>query len=169
MTPSSWRGVKLGFALFLAALLQSVYSDSLTFGGAHPDFLLATAIVGAMFCTPNGGATLGFFAGLLHACLAAPPHGGFGSLIVTRTLAGFGVGWLEDRIFRDNALIALALVALGTTLAEGLFFIFAPLRNVAHWARGMGLTVLYNTLLAIPLYLLIRRLLGPHRDDKPKI
>ena len=166
MTPSAWRAIKLGCALFLAALLQCVYSDSLKVGGAHPDFLLATAIVGAMYCTPNGGAALGFAAGLINACLAAPPHGGFGSLIVTGTLVGFGVGWLEDRVFRDHGLMALALVAIGTAVGECLFYIFTPMRDVAHWARGMALTVLYNSLISVPLYMVVRRFLGRHRDDK---
>ena len=165
MTSSAQRGVKLAFALFVAALLQSVCADAMGIRGAHPDLLTATAIVGALFCDANGGAALGFFAGLLHACLVTPPFGGFGSLIVSRTLVGFGVGWLEERIFRDNALLSLSLVTIGTALAEGLFFLFAPQRNILHWARALGLTTLYNPLLALPLYALLRRFLRVEREE----
>jgi rod shape-determining protein MreD len=163
MSPSARRGIGLGAAIFLAALAQIVYADSLRIHGARPDFLIVVTVLGAMFCDANGGAALGFFAGLLHASFAAPPLAGFGSLIVSRVLVGFGVGWLEERIFRDNVLIAVALVALGTLLVEGLFFLFAPQQHILHWARSVGFTTLYNAVLAVPLYLLVRRMAGMHR------
>lgn len=164
MSPSAWRGVRLAVALLLAAIVQSVFADSMRVYGAMPDFLVMVALLGSLFCDANGGAALGFFAGLLYASLAAPPHGGFGSLIVSRTLVCLGVGWLEERVFRDNPILAVVLVALGTALAEGLFFLFAPQPNVSFWARSLGKTTLYNALLAFPLYLLIRRITRPARD-----
>ena len=160
MNPSARRTAGLWVALFLAAMAQSVWADALQIRGARPDFLTATAILGALFCDANGGASLGFAAGLIYASLASPPHGGFGGLIVSRTLVGAAIGWLDERVFRDNALIAVALVAGGTALAEGLFFLFAPQPHVAHWAKAVLLTTLYNTVLALPLYFLIRRLAG---------
>jgi rod shape-determining protein MreD len=165
MSASSRRGPRLALALFLAAMAQGVYADALQIRGARPDFLTLIAILGALFCDANGGAAVGFFAGLLLASLAAPPHGGFGSLIVSRTLVGFGVGWLEERIFRDNPLTALLLVALGTALADALFFVTAPQPDIPHWARMLGLTTLYNTVLALPLYFLMRRLLRARTEE----
>ena len=163
MSSSARRIVTLGAVLFAVAVLQSVLGEKYAIAGARPDLLTATAIVAALFCDANGGAAAGFFAGMLLASLAAPPHGGFGSLIVSRTLTGFGVGWLEARIFRDNALLAVVLVALGTALAEVLFFLFAPQPNILHWLRAVGGTALYNGVLALPLYLLLRRLLSVRR------
>ena len=165
MSPSAGQGVRLGIALFLAALVQSLWASSLRIGSAQPDFLLIVAIIGSLFCDANGAAALGLFAGLLLAALAAPPHAGFGSLIVSRTLVCFGVGWLEERIFRDNALIALAIVASGTALTGILFFLFDPQPNVLHWARTLLQSTLYNTLLALPLYLLMRRFVGIDRNS----
>ncbi|HLK56921.1 MAG TPA: rod shape-determining protein MreD [Chthonomonadaceae bacterium] len=167
MNPTLRRRLICALALFLAALVQSAWADAMRFHGAKPDFLVLVALLGAMFCEANESAALGFFAGLLMACLAAPPTSGFGSLIVSRTLVAFGVGWLEERIFRDNALIAVIVAACGTALAEGLFFVFTPQHHIGHWLRGVGLTTLYNALLALPLYLLIRRCLGPRpRPDE---
>ena len=160
MSPSVRRAGGLCLTLFLAALAQSVWADAMQIRGARPDILTAAAILGALFCDANGGAALGFAAGLIHASLAAPPNGGFGGLIVSRTLVAATIGWLDERVFRDNALIAVALVAGGTALAEGLFFLFAPQPHVAQWAKAVLLTTLYNTILALPLYFLIRRLTG---------
>ncbi|HZT41069.1 MAG TPA: hypothetical protein VFA07_02710 [Chthonomonadaceae bacterium] len=159
MNPAARRIGILAAALLMAAILQCVYADAVQVWGARPDLLTTTAIVGALFCNANGGAALGFFAGLLLGSLASPPHGGFGSLIVSRTLVGFGVGWLEERLFRDSARLAVSLVALGSLLADLLFFLFAPQPNILHWAGALLKTVLYNTFLALPLYLLLRRLL----------
>ena len=160
MNPATRRILGLMLAIFLAALAQSVFADAMEIRGARPDFLLMTAILGALFCDANGGAGLGFAAGLFHASLAAPVHGGFGGLVVSRTLVAAAVGWLDERVFRDNPLIAVALVGVGTALAEGLFFLFAPQPHVAAWARNVGLTTLYNTVLALPIYLVLRRITG---------
>ena len=165
MNPSARRIAGLCLALFLAAMAQSVWADAAQIRGARPDFLTATAILGALFCDANGGAALGFAAGLIYASLASPPHGGFGGLIVSRTLVAATIGWLDERVFRDNALIAVALVAGGTALAEGLFFLFAPQPHVLHWARGVLFTTLYNTVLALPFYFLIRWLAGETKRE----
>jgi hypothetical protein len=167
MSPSAWRGVKLAVVLFAAALLQCAYADSWSVWGARPDFLLTTTLVGAMFCSESGAAALGFFGGLLHAALAAPPHAGFGSVIVSRTLVCFAVGWLEEQMFRDSLVVALAVAFVGSAAAECLFFLFYPQHNVLHWARLLLLTSLYNTLLAAPIYFAIRRFLGRHRTREP--
>ena len=160
MSPSARRIFGLALAIFAAAVAQSVWADAIQIHGARPDFLTATAIIGALSCDANGGAMLGFAAGLFHASLAAPPNGGFGGLIVSRTLITAAIGWLDGRVFRDNAPIAVALVAAGTLLAEGLFFLFAPQPHVLQWAKGVLFTVLYNTVIALPLYFLIRWLAG---------
>ncbi len=163
MTPPVRRALRLSVALLVAALVQLAFADYLSLRGARPDILLATALISSMFCEANGGAVLGFSVGLIHACFAAPP-GGFGSLLFSRTLVCFGVGWLEERIYRDSGLLAVVLVTLGTALSECLFFVSAPQRHLLHWARSVGTTTLYNLVLAYPLYLLLRRWLGPLRE-----
>jgi len=166
MTASAPRLPALYLTLFLAALAQMVWADSMRIGGARPDFLVLTVILTSMFRDANTAAGLGFWGGMLTAAISAPPHAGFGSLIVSRTLVGFGVGWLEERVFRDNPLIAVGLAATATALAECLFFLFAPQHAVHHWARAMLQTTLYNTALAVPLYVLIRKLVGARRETR---
>jgi rod shape-determining protein MreD len=165
MTLPAQRGVVLAIMVFAATMAQMVLADSITVRGAQPDLLLLTTLVGALFCNANQGAQLGFWCGLIHASIASPPHSGFGSLIVSRTLVGFAVGWLEERIFRDNLLLALALTAVGTALAQAIFYVFAPQHHAIHWAHAMVATTLYNLMLAGPAYLIVHRLLGaPHQS-----
>lgn len=163
MNPSTRRGLWFTLLLLCAATVQSAWANSLTIRGAHPDFILTTAILCTLFCDANEGAAIGFSAGLLSACLASPPEGGFGSLVVSRTLVGFGVGWLEERIYRESVLIAAALVIGGSVLAEGIFFVCDPRSLLLHlllWARIAGLGVLYNGILALPLYWIVKRCAG---------
>ncbi|MCS6777713.1 MAG: rod shape-determining protein MreD [Chloroherpetonaceae bacterium] len=163
MSPATRRVAGTVAALFLATLAQAVFASPLQVAGARPDFLLCVALILSLFTHVNGAATTGFFAGLLHASLAAPPAGGFGSLIVSRMLVCALVGWLEERLYRDHLLSALMLVITGTALAELLYFVIAPHPNIPHWARHMGMTALYNGALSPLLYPAVRRLIGAHR------
>lgn len=163
MTPQAVRNLRLTAALLIAALVQLSLVPAIAVRGARPDLLLATALLCSMFSEANGAAALGFFAGLIHACFASPPLGGFGSLLVSRTLVCFGVGLLEERIYRDSGLLALVIVGVGTLLTEGVYFVIAPQHHLGHWARSVGGATLYTLLFAYPLYLLLRRWLGPLR------
>lgn len=164
--PSTRRVLALYGAILLSAVVQATFASALCFRGARPDLLTATAILCALQCSANEAAGIGFLAGLFFAALTSPPRSGFGSLIVSRTLVGFAVGWMEDRIERDNPLLAVLLVAIGTALADALFFLFAPQRPIMHWVRGMGLSTLYNAVLALPLYLLLRLMLGKKSKEE---
>ena len=157
------RSVLLVILLVCAAAAQGVWANSITISHAHPDFVLITALLCSQFCSAVEGAIIGFSAGLLSGTLASPFDGGYGSIVVSRTLVCFGVGWLEERVFRDNAAIAIALVSGGTLLAEGLFYAFDPHFPAASWARGVGLELIYNVCLTIPLYLIVRICLRTRR------
>ena len=154
------RGIKLAAVLFLAGILQAAIADSVKLWGGRPDFLLTTALVGSMFCGEGVSALLGFSAALIYASLAAPPHAGVGSILVSRTLVCFAIGCMEDRLYRDSVVVALLVVLLGTLAAECLFFVFYPPHNLLNWARLLLLTLVWNGLLAAPCYYAIRTMLG---------
>lgn len=149
--------------LIFAAALQCVFANSVGIRGGRPDFVLTVALLASQFFGANEGAGTGCFAGLLTAaCASPPPHlGGYGSTIVSRTITCFVIGWLEERIFRENIMIATATVAVGTIATELLFFAFDPHFRVLLWMRGVGLEVVYNSAIAVPLYFIVRRLLKP--------
>lgn len=169
MSWSAIKGIKLTLALLIAALLQGVYADSLTIFGARPDILLAILIIAGLNGDTNNGAAYGFYAGLMHASLAAPPRNGFGSLIVSRTVIGFLTGWFENKVERHHPLIVLGFVTLGTLLTELLFFVLSPQRTPFHWFRNVCLTTLYNAVLAIPLFYAIRFLVGKSDDGVSRL
>ena len=166
MSFSAWRGIKLAAVLFIAGIIQAAFADAVNLWGARPDLLLTTSLVGAMFCGEGAAALLGFSAAVVHASLAAPPHAGVGSILVSRTIVCFGIGWLEDRMYRDNVLVALVLVLGGTLAAECLFFVFYPQHNLLKWVRILLLTLAWNGGLSAPCYYAVRALLGRHREEQ---
>jgi len=149
--------------LICAAAAQGVWANVIGISGARPDLVLITALLCSQFCSAVEGALIGFGAGLLTASLAAPFDGGFGSIVVSRTVVCFSVGWLEERVFRDNAAIAMALVSGGTLLAESMFYAFDPHFPAAAWARGVALETAYNLSLSLPVFLIVRLCLRTRR------
>jgi len=144
-------------AILLAGFVfHAAFGRSLRVGAAMPNLALCVLLVVCLFVGTNTGAALGFLTGLLEGAYAALY---LGSFLVSRSLIGFAVGALEERIFRRNPSVAVAIVLLGTAATEGCFFLFAPQPNVPAWAFRTLYESLYNAALALPLYLLVRRLI----------
>ena len=168
MSSETERGIKLGVALFIVAILQAVFAERLSIFGARPDLILALILTGSLFCDTNSGAALGFFGGLIHASLSSPPHNGFGSLIVSRTLVGFAIGWFEERVERTHPLIAFGFISGGTLVCECLFFLLSPQRTLSYWFINVALTTLYNSAIAVPLFYFIRLILSSYEERKKR-
>jgi rod shape-determining protein MreD len=166
MNPSQRKALWLGISLLIAIILQAAFADKIKFFGLKPDLTLVVALTGAMFCEPNGASFLGFMAGLLHASFAAPAGGGVGAIIVSRTLICFGIGLLGEHLYRDSLRIACLAVTVATLLTEIVFYVIAPQPLVAVWFRHAVGTAVYNALLAVPLYLLLRRTIGRKETDR---
>lgn len=147
---------RLAIALFIGFALQVALSNALRIRGIAPHIALTTLLVECLFVGPNTGAVLGFALGLLEGSYASRY---LGSFLVTRSLAGFAVGTMEERIFRDNPVVAVATALIGSVLVEGCFFLFVPQTPVLRWARHMLYQALYNAALALPLYFLLRHFL----------
>jgi rod shape-determining protein MreD len=159
MSASGRLTLRVALLLIVAAILQLAFGSSWSVRGAQPNLILIVAALCALHFGATGAAGVGFGAGLLTACVASPPHAGFGSLIVSATLACWVVGRMEGHLFRDNPVVAVALAIGQVAGAEALFYIFAPQPGFGAWLRNSGLTVLFDALLAAPLWLAIRRVL----------
>jgi rod shape-determining protein MreD len=149
------RRIRLALALLAAFILDTAFGRTFEIYGARPNFGLVTLLIACLYVDSNLGAWLGFGLGLLEASYASRY---VGSLIVSRSLPGFFVGMLEERIFRDSVFVALLVVLLGTATVEGLFFIFAPQPHVVRYFTRAGTECLLNASAALPVYYGVRRL-----------
>ena len=145
-------------SFWLAAVLQQAAIDRVQIGGARPDLLLTLALVTAVMFAPKYSALFGFVAGLLHGAIAGADLAHFTiSYTIVAYFAGF-LSWLE----LDIRAWYVGLVVIGGTAIAGLLMMI-PGPPPLFWPH-LGDTILsaiYNGVLAMPLYALMKRLLHP--------
>src|SRR4051794_22626488 len=107
--------IRLGAVLLVAFVLHASIEGAIVIRSAHPDIALTTLLVSCLFLGSSSGAVLGTVAGLLEASYT---NRYVGSIMVSRTITGWAIGAMEERIFRDNILFAIATVLVGTLATE---------------------------------------------------
>jgi rod shape-determining protein MreD len=149
------RAALAALLLLLAAGFQGTLAPRLFAAGGQPDLVLAAALTLSLLSGPTAGALLGFAAGLLGAALSGET---VGTLLVSRTLAGFVGGAFGARLLRPAA-PAVALGVFAATLAgEAVYILAAPRVGAARWAAAAVVGAAWNVLLALPTMVLLRRL-----------
>lgn len=142
--------------VWLAAVAQGRAAHALSIRGAQPDFPLIVLSCGALLLGSAPGTLLGFWAGLLTA-VSLPMA--YGSVFVSRIAAGVFAGGFGRNLIRDNWVVPPLVVLAATLLAELLTALMAPgfaVHHVRRWLWLLGGELLYNTLLALPVSLLLR-------------
>ncbi len=150
--------------LLLAAVLQGRVAHAIQVRGAQPDLPLVGLACGGTLLGGPRGAGLGFWAGLLTAALVP---GTVGSFLTSRTLAGAFAGRLQGSVIRDSVVVPPLVTFATTLIAELIYVLMAPTHHLRAWAAARGGEILYNTLLALPVYSLMRRLHIGHRREDP--
>ena len=154
------------FIIWLSAILQGRAAHALRIHGAQPDLPLIALACSALLVGSVRGTLLGFWTGLLAAVISPQTYG---SLFVSRILAGAFAGGFGSSLIRDNLFVPPVIVFATTVLAELLCVLIAPgqaIHHIRHWAELTAGSILYNTLLALPMYLLLRLLqVGRQQED----
>ncbi len=152
--------------LWAAAVLQGRVSHAMAFRGAQPDLPLVFLCSSALLVGSVRGSLLGFWAGLLAA---SSFPAAYGSVFAGRIIAGAFAGSLGSSLIRANLLVPPLVTLAATLLAEITGTLIAPsfaLHYSRRWLLGTGGEVLYNTLLALPAYSVLRLCrIGQLQDD----
>lgn len=144
---------------------------SIDLWGGRPDLLLLTVLVIALLRGAVPGAAFGFVGGLLFD-VATFETLGVTSLLLT--FAGYWTGRYGETTGRDRGHAPyVSVLALTLLYAVGGYALHEILGDPvsARVALGTALlpSLLLNLLVAIPVYLLLRRLLGrPARGQRPR-
>ena len=161
---------RLALLGLLASILQLTAASQVSIFGVPMDLSpLIVASVGFL-CGSVPGSVFGFSFGLF-ADTALMQTLGVTSLVLTAV--GYGAGRVRE--LRDPAhglapvavgAAATAVAALGVTLLQFLLGVEAPL----SWdvVRQILMTVVLNTLLALPVYAICRRVLLPYLPEDPR-
>lgn len=153
------RYVPLCIILFwLGGALQQSVAPRLSLLGARPDFLLIALSVLSLFGPRATGAWLGFGAGLVHGALSMA---NMAQYVISRTVSGFFVGWSNDLHLRSGPQLAGLTTAAATLVAQLILLFLAPTTHIAGYLGATIKSAVYNGVLAVPLYLLVRGFSGP--------
>lgn len=139
---------------WITMALSHTLSAKISIGLVEPDFLLIVATVLAILHEPRAGALFGFISGAIDGGLIGAD---MASLVVTRTIAGYLAGHIGNLDFEIKPIYAALVVAGATIVCHTLFALPAPPPQVGVYVRDTIFAALYNGVLALPLYALVRR------------
>jgi rod shape-determining protein MreD len=158
-TLPSWQEVlRLLVVLAAAVLLQTAVSPNLRLLGANPDFALIAVVCVALVEGAETGAVFGFLTGMLTAIALMEP---FGLSAFVFVLIGYFAGRYAETADVPAGLAPIVTVFGATLVANVLFAVaqFLLAREVPlgyFFGRVLFPSLIFNTLLAGPLYLLLR-------------
>jgi rod shape-determining protein MreD len=156
--PSAGELVRLGVTLLVALLLQTTVAPNLRVLGANPDFALIIVVCVALLRGSEWGAVFGFLTGTLVAVALMEPLGLSAFVFV---LVGFLAGRYAETADLSTGVAPLVSVFVATFIADVLLALaqFLLERQVPlgfFLGRVLVPSVILNTLLAVPLYLVVR-------------
>ena len=163
-TDQAQLAIRLGLLAVVAVLVQIAAISQLTLFGATPDLAPLIVISAGLLAGPVAGAVIGFSMGLF-VDFALLQTLGVSSLALV--LVGHFAGRLRETARDPQAtLLPLAAGAAGTAVALVVFSLMQFLLGTeapvsVELLRQILATILINTLLALPVHALVRRLLGP--------
>ncbi len=160
-TPGAF--LRVGLLLVLAVVLQLSTLSRMGILGGHFDLVVLAVIAVAYYGGSLPGTATGFAAGFLLDLLSGATMGA-SSLVLTAV--GFGVGRFRELRDPSHGLLPLAVSGVATGVWLLAFATVSFMLDVGATVsplvlREMVVTVLLNTLIALPVFVACRRLLRP--------
>lgn len=140
----------------LACCVQVTLLARMNLFGGRIDLPLVVALSLALVSRPSAGALAGFWSGLVLGALSGATLTHYA---LSRVLAGYFSGSMSkyEPEWRSGAL----LVALGSLIAGMILVILAPPPALGVALRDTILSAIYNGVVAVPIFALVRKLLRP--------
>ena len=145
-----WKGTLL---LVVAFVLDTAIGNRLVLFSVRPDVTMATLTPVCLLIGRPSSAWMGLLVGALQGAFGSPA---FGSLAISRSLAAWGIGLLDERIFRDNLLVAPAAGFCAVLAADLLLFAFAPQPDAPTYLLRTLQRAGYTMCLVVPLTMVLR-------------
>jgi rod shape-determining protein MreD len=169
----TWSAAAVGrlvAIVLVGGIVQLTTVSQVAFFGVPADLSpLLVASIG-LLCGSIAGASFGFGLGLFMDTLLAQTLG-LTSLVLLAV--GYAAGRLRELRDPAHGLVPVAVGAAGTAIAAIGFTVLQFLLGVdgpvsLMLIRQILLVIVLNTLLAMPVYLICRRVLGPFLPDDPR-
>ena len=161
MRPGVGSFVRVGLLLLVAVILQLSWLSQLGILGGHIDLVVLAVAAVAYYAGSVPGTATGFAAGFLLDLLSGATMGA-SSLVLTAV--GYGVGRFRELRDPSHGLLPIAVGGLATAawvtaFAAVSFMLDVGARVSPLVIRDMVVTVVLNTLIAIPVFVVVRRVL----------
>lgn len=163
MNPTPQSVIRVGLVVFLAVLFQVTCVERIHVIGTAPDLLPLVVAAVAIYAGSVPGAVVGFATGLLLDLMIGVHLGGTS---LTLTAVGYGVGRFREVRDPAHGLLPIPVGAAATTgyavgsAAVGFMLsIDATVSLVV--LREMIVLIVINTVIALPVFALVRRVLRP--------
>lgn len=153
------RSLTLVFGGVLAAIMQQSVAPRI----GSPDFLLVFLTVSSMFQTRLGGALTGGYLGLLQGALATANMTHY---VASRAITGFGLGWSNQFRLRPTAVLAAVIAVVGTLIAQTIWMFIAGPSGIGAFVGDTIRTAMYNGVLAMPVYVILKKVLGSTQHER---
>ncbi len=168
LTPQLY--VRLLVLGLVTVLVQVSAVSQITVAGVNADLTPLAVMSVGLLCGSLAGATFGFAAGIF-VDMALLQTLGLSSLVLI--VCGYGAGRIRELRDPQAAVTPLAVGALATAVATVGFSLMNVLLGVDApvsllLLRQIVTTILVNTLIALPLYALVRRWLLPALPEDPR-
>ena len=169
MNPVPGAFVRIGLLILLAVVIQVSGFSGIRVFGSVPDLVPLVVAAIALFGGSTAGATTGFACGLL-ADLALGHNLGVSSLVLSAV--GYGVGRFGEVRDPAHGLIAIPVgggATLGYVAAFGFVSFMLEIDAIVSGLvlRDALVTVLLNSLLAIPVFGIVKRIIRPVLTSEP--
>lgn len=140
--------------LYGAAILQQALAPRMAIFGVQPDFFLILLVPLALVAPASVAAPLGFASGVIHGAVAGAnlPH-----YAISRGVAFFAAILSRGVGLEIGLPLAGLLVGLATVIAQIVLMFLAPPPAITPFLAATMGVALYDGVLALPIYALLRR------------
>jgi rod shape-determining protein MreD len=162
--------VRIALLSLLAVLVQETVISKISIFGVDADITPLVVMSIGLLCGSLTGAITGFFIGLMVDTVLVQTLGVTSLLYIT---IGYWAGRLRELRDPAHGLIpvacgaaATAVTGIGMTVIQFLLGVDAPVSVLL--AQQIFLTILVNTLISLPVYVIVRRIITPALPDDPR-
>lgn len=164
------RGLAFAGVLILSISLQSTILARLNLFGMIPDLILVITVCYGLLYGPVKGLFLGLAGGLL---LDLAGGGILGIHTLTKAVMGYGAGFLEKTVFKDNILVPVISVTGATLIGEIISYLILTAfdwqgRFFSHILFTVFPLSLYHIILTVPVYYLLLKIFRWDRRQRGK-
>lgn len=145
--------------LIISLVFQTFPQDLIALGGIRPDLIFIVVICLSLLRGSREGMFVGLWGGILKD-LTSGLSGG--ACTLSLTISGLLAGLLKNFFFKENILVPLFVVLLGTVIKEIIFFLSVCSLGLTLDAGRLKLIlppeIALNCLLTLPIYWGIKKI-----------